>query len=315
MPLGFARQAVLQQPAAAARAASVAPPRPTVVCRSAPPRSTSPRWYTSWREDATRTDEDTSYSSHSNGNGNGSHASNNGDSWRSSSNGHRDGEQEEQDFRQSSWRQNAAHTASWDSDPEAAPYADDGYYAGDDEEVEQQLNQQRAGEEEEEEEGEGGGFFSDAFKAALQDALKRSPLYGEGGEESIAPDPSDNNMVEAHDKPFFSDTFRNVLKESLARQQSVMDNYSALASDDESTLTPRAAPPKEFSPMEELLATVLATSRHSLRRLNMIKNEVDAAIERETKQLERLEFALSKTQSDVAYYAALERRFNTRPRE
>jgi hypothetical protein len=38
-----------------------------------------------------------------------------------------------------------------------------------------------------------------------------------------------------------------------------------------------------------------------------MKNEIEAAIERETKQAERLDFALNKTRSDAAYYQTLER--------
>lgn len=61
-----------------------------------------------------------------------------------------------------------------------------------------------------------------------------------------------------------------------------------------------------MSPIEEVIATALGASQLHMRRLTMMKNEIGAALEREAKQVERLEFALSKIQTDVAYYKTVE---------
>lgn len=67
--------------------------------------------------------------------------------------------------------------------------------------------------------------------------------------------------------------------------------------------------------MEELLSSALSASQHTHRRLTLIKNEIDAALEREAKQIERLDFALKKCENDAAYYATLERMMRERERE
>ncbi|KXZ41827.1 hypothetical protein GPECTOR_270g701 [Gonium pectorale] len=174
-------------------------------------------------------------------------------------------------------------------------------------------------------EGSGPSFFTDAFRDALKQALQRSPLYGSDpyltagsdNEEDIPPEPTENE-VETMNQPIFTDSFRSALKQSLERQQTELDKYGGYGSDDEYTAVPyvpSGPPPREMSPMEEVITTALGSSQMTLRRLNMIKNEVEAAIEREARQVERLEFALSKVQSDLAYYKSLERMMEERNRQ
>ncbi|GFR41318.1 hypothetical protein Agub_g2001 [Astrephomene gubernaculifera] len=163
---------------------------------------------------------------------------------------------------------------------------------------------------------DGTGLFTDAFKEALKAALERSPLYGNafggegsGGEEDEEPQPYENELG-AIDRPIFTDQFRAALKESLERQQAEADLASGYGSDDDYTpvpYVPQAPARREMSPLEEVIATALGASQLHLRRLNLMKNEIEAAIERETKQVERLAFALKKAESDVAYYKTLER--------
>lgn len=48
-------------------------------------------------------------------------------------------------------------------------------------------------------------------------------------------------------------------------------------------------------------------SRLNLQRLNLVRDELEAAIEREVKQVERLAFALQKVEGDEAYHRSVER--------
>lgn len=60
-----------------------------------------------------------------------------------------------------------------------------------------------------------------------------------------------------------------------------------------------------ISPMEEVLVNSHDTSKMSYGRLVAIQNEVGYALEREAKQVERLQFTLEKCKSDQAYYKSL----------
>ncbi|GLC67707.1 hypothetical protein PLESTF_000596800 [Pleodorina starrii] len=277
-------------------------PRSSASARSSSSRSDS--WRSSWR---------TELEHGSNGNGNGAGHSYAYDEsstvYVSNSNGYHNHDGYEDGAH---WGASAADWRSLESeeqpeDPEAA-YSNGWYQNGTDAE---ELVEESASEEVDTESG-GGGFFTDAFKDALKQALQRSPLYGDdagsGYEESVDPEPHENE-VEMFNKPIFTDSFRHALKESLARQQAEMDAYGGYGSDEEYTpepYVPAAPARREMSPLEEVIATALGASQLHLRRLNLMKNEIEAAIERETKQIERLDFALAKTQTDVAYYKSLE---------
>ncbi|GIL72453.1 hypothetical protein Vretimale_4257 [Volvox reticuliferus] len=265
--------------------------------RSSSPRSES--WRSSWR---------TELEHGSNGNGNGAHLHHDDEYYTVYTNNSNGYHAEDVDSFASSWRSHAVDTVR-QQELEASTDGGNGwgYSVSDSENVQH--------EESTSEESSAGGFFTDAFKEALKAALQRSPLYGSdlGGaasadEEVTEPQPYENE-VEVYDRPIFNDQFRAVLKESLERQQAELDSYAGHGSDDEDPATPyvpSAPRPREMSPLEEVIATALGASQLHLRRLNLMKNEIEAAIERETKQVERLEFALSKAHSDIAYYKSLE---------
>lgn len=61
-----------------------------------------------------------------------------------------------------------------------------------------------------------------------------------------------------------------------------------------------------MSAQEEALLTAVRTSRHSLSRLKALHGELETAMEREAKQLERLQFAYEVSKRDAAYYKTLE---------
>lgn len=67
--------------------------------------------------------------------------------------------------------------------------------------------------------------------------------------------------------------------------------------------------------MAEVLFTALGSSRLNLRRLNLVRAEIETFIERETKQVERLEFALNKMENDEAYYKGLEKQLERERRQ
>ncbi len=67
--------------------------------------------------------------------------------------------------------------------------------------------------------------------------------------------------------------------------------------------------------MEELLTSALGHSQLTLRRLTLVKNEIEQALEREAKQIERLEFALKKCETDTAYYTQIEKMMREQDRK
>lgn len=77
----------------------------------------------------------------------------------------------------------------------------------------------------------------------------------------------------------------------------------------------RAAPPpppvqsSSAGPMLQILATALGQSRATLERLQAEEAEIENLIQRERKQVERLEWLLEKVQQDYAYFDSLQRRF------
>ncbi|GIL43554.1 hypothetical protein Vafri_1253 [Volvox africanus] len=266
--------------------------------RSSSPRSDS--WRSSWR---------TELEHGSNGNGNGAHSHHDDEYhtvYTSNGNGYHT---DDTDSFASSWRSHAVDTQRQQELEESADRSNGwghSFVHSDNLQNEESTTEEESSE---------GGFFTDAFKDALKAALQRSPLYSSdfGGiasadEEVTDPQPYENE-VEVYDRPIFNDQFRAALKDSLARQQAELDSYAGHGSDDEDPATPYVPlppRPREMSPIEEVIATALGASQLHLRRLNLMKNEIEAAIERETKQVERLDFALSKAQSDIAYYKSLE---------
>lgn len=94
----------------------------------------------------------------------------------------------------------------------------------------------------------------------------------------------------------FNDAFKNALQEALQRQ-----GPDALYSNPTSSYEET-----RISATEELLLAALGASRQNLNRFNSWAKDLNAAIEREEKQIERLEFVLEKCRGDAAFYKVLE---------
>jgi hypothetical protein len=92
----------------------------------------------------------------------------------------------------------------------------------------------------------------------------------------------------------FNSQFMGVLQQSLARQGA-------------DALTKGVEVPDEarISAVEEVLSTALNQSKQSLRSLQQWRNQIDAQIAAQEKQVDRMEFALSKARSDGALLKTL----------
>ena len=87
-----------------------------------------------------------------------------------------------------------------------------------------------------------------------------------------------------------------VLQQSLARQGA-------------DALTKGIEVNDEFrvSAVEEVLQTALNQSKHTLRILQQWRNKIDAQIAAQEKQVDRMEFALSKARNDGALLKTLKK--------
>lgn len=59
------------------------------------------------------------------------------------------------------------------------------------------------------------------------------------------------------------------------------------------------------SAVEEVLGNALVQSKRTLAMLQQWRNQIDAQIAAQEKQVDRMEFALNKSRSDAAYMKAL----------
>ena len=96
----------------------------------------------------------------------------------------------------------------------------------------------------------------------------------------------DNNVL--------SSQFVGVLQQSLARQGA-----------DALTKGPEISEEARISAVEEVLATALNQSKFTLRSLQQWRNQIDAQIAQQEKQVDRMEFALNKARSDAALLKTL----------
>lgn len=71
-----------------------------------------------------------------------------------------------------------------------------------------------------------------------------------------------------------------------------------------------AAAGADKTPLLQVLATALSQSRATLDRLVTEEAEIEALIQRERKQVERLEWLLQKVQQDYAFFDQLQQRFD-----
>lgn len=95
--------------------------------------------------------------------------------------------------------------------------------------------------------------------------------------------------------PVLNDAFRSILSGALQRNGT--DALYASSSDDES---------QRIGALEETLTTAYNTSRRALRQLTLLEAEIQQAVERERRQVERLSFALDRCRQDQAYYSSLQ---------
>lgn len=92
----------------------------------------------------------------------------------------------------------------------------------------------------------------------------------------------------------FSTQFMGVLQQSLARQGAEALTKGIEVSEE-----------SKISAVEEVLATALNQSKHTLRMLQQWRNQIDAQIAAQEKQVDRMEFALSKARNDAALLKTL----------
>ena len=92
-----------------------------------------------------------------------------------------------------------------------------------------------------------------------------------------------------------NDQFMSVLKESLARQ-----GEEALTEGPEADEFRKCA-------TVEMLEGALQQSLHSLRVMNAWKQQIDAQVIAQEKQVQRLQFALTKAKNDDAYMQSMKK--------
>mmetsp|Transcript_35157 Transcript_35157/g.78260 ORF Transcript_35157/g.78260 Transcript_35157/m.78260 type:complete len:374 (+) Transcript_35157:107-1228(+) len=105
---------------------------------------------------------------------------------------------------------------------------------------------------------------------------------------------------------FFTSAFQDALRAALKRSPAYQDGMdSGMESADEETYTP---PPmrEETSASIEVLITALHNSKQSYAQMKFMADQMQKALDREEKQIERLEFLLEKIRLDDAYYRTLE---------
>uniref|UniRef100_A0A383WFD1 Uncharacterized protein n=1 Tax=Tetradesmus obliquus TaxID=3088 RepID=A0A383WFD1_TETOB len=129
------------------------------------------------------------------------------------------------------------------------------------------------------------------------------------------------------------DAFRSALQEALNRDRSAesdfnsggrswgnsygSDSRDSYGTDSRSSYgyasppsaSAAAAAAQNASPMLQILATALGQSRSTLERLQAEEAEIENLIQKEQKQVERLEWLLETVQKDYAYFNYLQQRF------
>lgn len=94
----------------------------------------------------------------------------------------------------------------------------------------------------------------------------------------------------------FNSQFLGVLQQSLARQGAdALTSGAAREEEDRATA------------VEEILSAALGQSKQSLQQLQVWKNQIEAQIAAQEKQVSRMEFALNKARNDAAYMKSLKR--------
>ena len=115
----------------------------------------------------------------------------------------------------------------------------------------------------------------------------------------LVPPPASNNGSsdeEVEVNELFNDQFMGVLQQSIARQGA-------------DSLMQGASIPDETRPgaIEEVLEAALNQSKFSLNLMQQWKNQIEAQIVAQQKQVSRLEFSLNKSRTDTAYLNSLKK--------
>eukprot|EP00878_Enallax_costatus_P003048 GHUV01003247.1.p1 GENE.GHUV01003247.1~~GHUV01003247.1.p1 ORF type:complete len:165 (+),score=54.41 GHUV01003247.1:240-734(+) len=113
------------------------------------------------------------------------------------------------------------------------------------------------------------------------------------------------------------DAFKQALQSALQRNEDAIDSGSSGGYSSSSGSSSRAAPRPEVGraaaespPLLQILATALGQSRATLERLQAEEAEIENLIQKERKQVERMEWLLEKVQMDYAYFNQLQKRFD-----
>lgn len=94
---------------------------------------------------------------------------------------------------------------------------------------------------------------------------------------------------------FFTEGFQSALSGALSRNGTTSLLAGAERDNDE----------HRVSDQEGVLKAAIMSSKSTLLKLKLVQSEVEKAIAEETKQVERLMFALNKARNDAAYYRGL----------
>lgn len=105
----------------------------------------------------------------------------------------------------------------------------------------------------------------------------------------------DDDQTQAPQGSPFNEQFMGVLQQSLARQGA--DALTKGIEVDEEELRASAT--------EEVLEAALNQSKLSLRMMQQWKNQLEAQLAVQEKQVSRMEFALNKSRNDAAYMRSL----------
>jgi hypothetical protein len=125
----------------------------------------------------------------------------------------------------------------------------------------------------------------------------QSPIIGSRRPRQVIASSQDNsspdNAINSSGAPFNSQ-FLGVLQQSIARQ-----GPDALLKGIEAE--------ERVSAVEEVLTTALNQSKQSYRMLSQWRNQIDAQIVAQEKQITRMEFALNKARNDAAMMKTLKK--------
>lgn len=143
----------------------------------------------------------------------------------------------------------------------------------------------------------------DAFRSALQDALNRNSSAE-----------SEFNSA-GYDRSYgYGNSYGSDSRDSYSRDSYSRDSYGSDSYGYSRQSSSAAAAAQNQSPMLQILATALGQSRSTLERLQAEEAEIENLIQKEQKQVERLEWLLETVQKDYAYFNYLQQRFEDESR-